>query len=102
MKRLVLARRETPTRGGQPVAVLDVADPNLLTPGSYIGHHISKAGEYETSAPVAEQNLTPLRSYPDTPSCLAAGDKSDCSFINAPAIDPSTGVIYNTAITRAG
>ncbi|MDJ0838754.1 MAG: carboxypeptidase regulatory-like domain-containing protein [Acidobacteriota bacterium] len=67
--------------GGQPVAVLDVADPNLLTPGSYIGHHISKAGEYETSAPVAEQNLTQLRSAPgESFGSFVAGDRIEVNY----------------------
>ncbi|MEL7450421.1 MAG: PQQ-binding-like beta-propeller repeat protein [Pseudomonadota bacterium] len=58
--------------------------------------------EPANGAVLSERNLTPLRSYPDTPNCLAAGEKSDCSFINAPAIDPFNALIYNTLIDRAG
>ena len=52
----------------------------------------------EDGAVLLEKNMTPGREYPtDVPGiCLASGKGSKCAYANTPAIDPWSGVIYET------
>jgi hypothetical protein len=50
----------------------------------------------ETGQLRAEQNLTPGRTYPPSPTCLSTGDTRTCAFIDIAAIDPLAARIYAT------
>jgi hypothetical protein len=51
----------------------------------------------------ARQNLTPMRSYGDSSAeCFSTGDISRCAYIDSPAVDPATDMIYVTFTTVGG
>ena len=50
----------------------------------------------ETGVKNLEKDMSPGRVYPDDPVCLVLGNDPGCAYVNTPAVDPFSNVVFNT------